>query len=182
MAKTLGPDTTIGVACLGITHPHTSGRVRAVQRLANARMMGAADDSPLLAPFCDALGLQPRSKQEILDDPDVHVVYVHSKSYAMADLSIEALEAGKAVLCEKPFAINTREAQQMVTRAREKKVFLMEAMWTRFIPAMLQAQKWIKEGRIKYRETILNGIENAANAQIALMHGENIGKMLVKLA
>lgn len=41
---------------------------------------------------------------------------------------------------------------------------------------------WIKEGRIKYRETILNGIENAANAQIALMHGENIGKMLVKLA
>lgn len=41
---------------------------------------------------------------------------------------------------------------------------------------------WLKAGRIKYRETILDGIENAANAQIALMHGENIGKMLVKLA
>ena len=57
MSKILGPDATLGVACFGITHPHTSGRVRAVQRLANARMMGAWDDSPLLHPFCDALGL-----------------------------------------------------------------------------------------------------------------------------
>ncbi len=51
MSKILGPDATLGVACFGITHPHTSGRVRAVQRLANARMMGAWDDSPLLQPF-----------------------------------------------------------------------------------------------------------------------------------
>src|SRR6185503_9936387 len=92
MAVPLGPDATIGVACLGVTHPHTSGRVRAVQRRTDMRMLGAADESPILPVFCDALGLEARSKQEILDDPDVHVVYVHSKSYAMADLSIEALE------------------------------------------------------------------------------------------
>jgi predicted dehydrogenase len=79
MSKIIGPNTTLGVACLGITHPHTSGRVRAVQRLPNARMMGAWDESALLQPFCDALDLEPRSKQAILDDPDVHAVYIHSK-------------------------------------------------------------------------------------------------------
>jgi predicted dehydrogenase len=52
------------------------------------------------------------------------------------------------VLCEKPFAIHARDAQKMTARARAKKVFLMEAMWTRFLPAMLQAKQWIKEGRI----------------------------------
>ena len=48
MSKILGPDATLGVACFGITHPHTSGRVRAVQRLANARMMGAPGHERLI--------------------------------------------------------------------------------------------------------------------------------------
>ena len=58
--------------------------------------MGAADDSPLLQPFCDALGLQPRSKQEILDDPDFYkVVEVHlvaTFSAAATPSSYEVLE------------------------------------------------------------------------------------------
>jgi len=148
MAKTLGPDKTLGVACLGITHPHTSGRVQAVQRLPNARMLGAADDSPLLGPFVEALGMKARSKKEILEDPDVHVVYVHSKSYAMADLTIEALEAGKAVLCEKPFTLNRREAEAAVALARRHDVFLMEAMWMRFVPAMVELKRLVAEGAI----------------------------------
>src|SRR4051812_12800064 len=113
MADPLGPDTTLGVACLGVTHPHTSGRVRAVQRRTDMRMLGAADESPILPVFCEALGVEARSKGEILDDPDVHVVYVHSKSYAMADLSIEALEAGKAVLCEKPAGRNAADVRRI---------------------------------------------------------------------
>ncbi|WP_342620188.1 hypothetical protein [Rhodoferax sp. GW822-FHT02A01] len=94
MSKPIGDQATLGVACLGITHPHTSGRVRAVQRLPNARVLAAYDDSPLLKPFCEAMGIEARTKQEILDDPNVHAIYVHSKSNKMADLSIEALEAG----------------------------------------------------------------------------------------
>src|SRR6476620_9601612 len=66
MTHAIGNETTIGIACLGITHPHTSGRVKAFQRMPNARLLGAYDDSPLLTPFVDALGLESRSKEDIL--------------------------------------------------------------------------------------------------------------------
>ena len=102
MTYALGTEKTLGFACLGITHPHTSGRVKAIQRMSNARLLGAYDDSPLLTPFVDALGLESRSKEDILADPDVHAVLIHPKSHLMADWAIEALEAGKAVLREKP--------------------------------------------------------------------------------
>ena len=141
MAPPLGPDTTVGVACLGITHPHTSGRVRAVQRLANARMLGAADDSALLGAFCEALGLQARSKREILDDPDVHVVYVHSKSYAMADLTIEALEAGKAVLCEKPAGRNAADVRRIVDAVERTGGQVQVGYCWRFSPAVDKMQE-----------------------------------------
>jgi len=148
MAKPLGPDPTLGVACLGITHPHTSGRVRAVQRLANARMMGAADDSPLLEPFTQALGLQPRTKREILDDPEVHVVYVHSKSYEMADLSIEALEAGKAVLCEKPAGRNSADARRIVEAVERTDGLLQVGYCWRFSPSVEAMQQVLQSGRL----------------------------------
>ena len=45
------------------------------------------------------------------------------------------LEAGKHVLCEKPFALNQSQAQRMIDAARERGLFLMEAMWSRFLPA-----------------------------------------------
>ena len=59
-----------------------------------------------------------------------------------------SLKAGKAVLCEKPFAINSAEAEEMVGAARREKLFLMEAIWTRFIPSIKQAQTWIDEGMV----------------------------------
>jgi predicted dehydrogenase len=148
MAKSLGADTKVGVACLGITHPHTSGRVRAVQRLANARMMGAADESPLLNPFCEALGLQARSKHEILQDPDVHVVYVHSKSYEMADLSIEALEAGKAVLCEKPAGRNAADVRRIAQAVERTGGTLQVGYCWRFSPAVDKMQEVLASGRL----------------------------------
>jgi predicted dehydrogenase len=58
------------------------------------------------------------------------------------------LENGKHVLCEKPFALNATEARQMIACAREKNLFLMEAMWSRFNPAYKQAMRWINDGLI----------------------------------
>src|SRR5260370_19181485 len=113
MTRKIGPNVTLGVACLGITHPHTSGRVKAIQRRTDAKMLGAWDASPLLTPFVDALGLEARSKEDILADENVHVVLVHSKSEKMADLTIEALEAGKAVLCEKPAGRSSADAKRI---------------------------------------------------------------------
>lgn len=148
MSKQIGNETKLGVACLGITHPHTSGRVKAVQRLANAQMMGAYDDSPLLKPFVEALGLESRSKQEILDDPNVHAVYVHSKSNKMADLSIEALEAGKAVLCEKPAGRNSADAQRIVDAVERTGGILQVGYCWRFSPSVDAMQQALKSGRL----------------------------------
>src|SRR6185312_1754039 len=96
MTYAIGNDTTLGIACLGITHPHTSGRVKAFQRMPNAKVIGAFDNSPLLDSFVEAMGIEKRTKEEILADPDVHAVLIHPKSYLMADWAIAAMEAGKA--------------------------------------------------------------------------------------
>ncbi len=72
----------------------------------------------------------------LVNDPDVDVVYVATPHSAHCENTLLALAAGKAVLCEKPFTINAREAEQVITLARQRKLFLMEAMWTRCFPMM----------------------------------------------
>lgn len=59
-----------------------------------------------------------------------------------------ALEAGKNVLCEKAFTVNAKQAEILVETARTKKVFLMEAVWTRFFPVSIQIREAIKNGEI----------------------------------
>lgn len=88
------------------------------------------------------------SYEALAADPAVEVVYIgtpHSHHY---DNMLLCLEAGKHVLCEKAFTLNARQAEQCVTLARERGLFLMEAMWTRFIPAMQQVKTWLADGAI----------------------------------
>ena len=58
------------------------------------------------------------------------------------------LEAGKPVLCEKSFTTNANEAEELVNLSRSKGVFLMEALWTRFLPIYEQVRKWLDTGKI----------------------------------
>ena len=58
------------------------------------------------------------------------------------------LEAGKHVLCEKAFTLNARQAEEAVALARSRKLFLMEAMWMRFFPAMARVRRWLRDGVI----------------------------------
>jgi len=88
------------------------------------------------------------SYQQVADDPDVDVVYIGTPHVFHAENMKMCLEAGKHVLCEKPFTINAREAKECINLAREKGLFLMEAIWTRYIPAIVQLRQWIQEGRI----------------------------------
>ena len=68
-------------------------------------------------------------------DPEIDIVYVATHHPFHFENSRACLEAGKAVLCEKPFTMNRRELDQLVRIARGKNVFLMEAIWTRFLPS-----------------------------------------------
>jgi hypothetical protein len=87
MADKLEWGEKFGVACLGITHPHASGRVRAMQRIENTVVLGAADDSPLRQPFVQAMGIEALTKADILGNPDVHAVLVDIKEWRSRMLS-----------------------------------------------------------------------------------------------
>jgi predicted dehydrogenase len=85
---------------------------------------------------------------DVINDPDVDIIYdglTHNFHYEMTKL---CLENHKAVLCEKPFVTNKKDAEELAALAREKQTFLMEAMWTRCMPGYQQIKSWIKEGRI----------------------------------
>lgn len=88
------------------------------------------------------------SYAEVIDDPDVDVVYVatpHSDHYATTKY---ALEAGKPVLCEKAFMMNSAQARELVDLARAKGLFLMEAMWMRTLPLHLELRELTRSGVI----------------------------------
>ncbi|MDX2285168.1 MAG: Gfo/Idh/MocA family oxidoreductase [Bacteroidia bacterium] len=88
------------------------------------------------------------SYEALVADPTVDIVYVASPHVFHREHTLLALRHGKHVLCEKPFAMHAGEAEEMAAEARARGLFLMEAMWTRFLPAWVQARKWIAEGRI----------------------------------
>lgn len=88
------------------------------------------------------------SYEELATDAGVDVVYVSTPHHLHCENTLLCLRHGKAVLCEKPFAINAREARRMADEARNRRLFLMEAMWTRFLPAITQARAWMASGAI----------------------------------
>ncbi|QDA59872.1 Gfo/Idh/MocA family protein [Hymenobacter jejuensis] len=122
-----------------------------LQLVPNARLYGVASRSldkaqQFAAQYnvAHAVG----SYEELLKLPDLDVVYIatpHSEHHAHTLL---CLRAGVPVLCEKAFALNTRQVQEMIATAREKQVFLMEALWTRFFPSTHKALEIIQSGAI----------------------------------
>lgn len=88
------------------------------------------------------------SYEELAYSPKVDIVYIATPHPMHAANALLALRGGKAVLCEKPFAMNRREAGEVVALARAKSLFLMEAMWTRFMPALGEVQRIIASGEI----------------------------------
>jgi len=85
---------------------------------------------------------------ELYQSNEVDAVYIATPHNFHLEQSLQCLNAGKAVLCEKPITINDEELKKLVAAAKEKNVFLMEAMWTYFLPAFRQAKAWLDSGRI----------------------------------
>lgn len=100
--------------------------------------------------FADEFGVVARhaAYDALADDPDVDLIYIASPHAMHSENCLMCINAGKAVLCEKPFAINAREARAVIERARRKKLFLMEAMWTRHIPVIIKLRELLAAGTI----------------------------------
>jgi len=86
------------------------------------------------------------SYEELVTDPSIDAIYVATPHPAHHDNVILALNAGKPVLCEKPFSVNAREAQSMIDAAARNKVALMEAMWARFLPHYANVRAIVDSG------------------------------------
>jgi len=88
------------------------------------------------------------SRDDMLADSEIDIVYVATPNHCHAPDSIASLNAGKAVLCEKPFALNSSELESIIAVATEKKLFLMEALWTNFLPSFKKFVELANSGAI----------------------------------
>lgn len=100
--------------------------------------------------FADEFGIPHRhaSYEALAADPEVDAIYVATPHPMHKENTLLSLRGGKAVLCEKPFTINATEAQEVIAEARQRKLFLMEAMWTRYIPLIVEVRRLIADGAI----------------------------------
>jgi predicted dehydrogenase len=110
--------------------------------------------------FLKAVGASSDAKgygsyEELVKDSNIDIIYVatpHSHHYQNCML---ALEAGKNVLCEKAFTVNAEQTRLLIKKAREKNLFLMEAVWTRYFPLSIYVREIITSGKIGHVQRVL---------------------------
>jgi predicted dehydrogenase len=100
--------------------------------------------------FGERFGVPNRyaSYEALVADPEVDAVYVGTPHPMHHPDALLALRAGKPVLVEKPFTMNAAEAEELVATARAEGLFLMEAMWTRFLPGIVEIRRLLSEGAL----------------------------------
>lgn len=91
---------------------------------------------------------------DLLADPKVDVIYIASPHRFHAEQAIQCLNAGKAVICEKPMTVNLHDAQRVLQAAQDNQQFYMEAVWTRFMPVYQAIAEWVRQGIIGTVEAV----------------------------
>jgi predicted dehydrogenase len=95
------------------------------------------------------------SYEEMAASKDIDVIYIATPHSLHYENTLLCLENDKAVLCEKPFAINSRQSKEMISLAKRKELFLMEAVWTKFLPHFQKMQDLINRNKVGEVKTIL---------------------------
>ena len=121
------------------------------------------------------------SYEALVQDADVDVIYIATPHPHHADNACLCLNHGKAVLCEKPFTLNRWELERVIETAQKNQCFLMEAMWTRFLPAIQQVRQWLNERRIGQLHLIQAdfGFREAYNPKSRIYNPETGGGSLL---
>lgn len=125
--------------------------VAALGHVPDAEVVAVASHDPgRAAAFAGRYGVATThlGYDSLADDDDVDVVYVASTQQRHVDDVVLFAEAGRNVLCEKPFALSVSQAETMIGAAAASSVFLMEAMWTRFLPSYLKLRELLDDGAI----------------------------------
>ncbi len=109
-----------------------------------SRSLTKAQEFAKLLPGAVAYG----SYEELVHDKNIDAIYVATPHPMHEEHTLLALNAGKPVLCEKPFAISAKQAQLMIDSARKNNVALLEAMWTRYLPHIATVREILKAGTL----------------------------------
>ena len=118
----------------------------AVSSRSAAKAADFAERFGFAATYSDTSGLS--GFEAMFADPAVDVVYITTPHAQHYDVAKSALEHGKHVLCEKPFTVNAAEAAELIELARSRNLFLMEALWTRFLPSTNRAWDILASGEL----------------------------------
>lgn len=159
---------------------------RALAMVPDAEMVAVGSRSKGRAEaFGDKHGIPRRhaSYEALVADPDVDVVYVGTPHNLHHQNTLMALEAGKHVLCEKPLAVNAAQATEVIALARKKGLFLMEAMWTRFLPAWVDIKTRLDAGEFGALRSVRAdfGLELAYDPKHRLFNPDLAGGALLDL-
>jgi predicted dehydrogenase len=135
--------------------------------------------------FADRFDIPHRysSYKALVEDPDVDVVYVATPHPFHYENTMQALQAGKPALVEKAFTMNATEARELVAAARNAGLFLMEAMWTRFLPHIAEIRRLIDDGVLGQIVTVMadHGKDFAQDASSRIFAPELGGSALLDM-
>lgn len=130
----------------------------AINEMPDATLLGVGSRSQASADkFGDQYHIPRRypTYDALAADPDIEVIYIATPHTLHYENTLLCLDAGKHVLCEKPMALNRDQVQAMIAAAQHNQRFLMEAMWSWFIPAVVRAKELVTEGAIGTPQMLL---------------------------
>ncbi|KAF4633424.1 hypothetical protein G7Y89_g4692 [Cudoniella acicularis] len=165
IAKTFTKDLLVDPKTRGVTHlQHSVAAVASSSNLARAEEFLKDVGAPASA---KAYG----SYQELVSDTAVEIVYVATPHSHHFEHVLLCLKAGKNVLCEKPITVNAEQAKILVKSAREKNLFLMEGVWTRYLPISAYVREIIASNRLGPIQRVLADTSIATSPETSFADG-----------
>jgi predicted dehydrogenase len=132
---------------LGAGYIATKALTPAVHAAKNATLQAVASRDVIRSQSLEPVKAHS-TYQDLLDDPDIDAVYISLANHQHCEWSIKALQAGKHVLCEKPIAMDAKEATLMADAAKENNRMIVEAVWTRWHPRFVRMVELVQSGAI----------------------------------
>jgi predicted dehydrogenase len=118
--------------------------------MTNARLVAVASSDPERGKFfADQYGIDlVLTYEQLYASSEVDAIYIATTHNSHYDHAVHCLNSHKAVLCEKPITVNAHQCAELIRLSKLNNTFLMEAMWSYFLPAIIHAKSWIKNGLI----------------------------------
>ena len=170
------------IGCGGIAHAFAD----AIALVSDAELVAGASRTPGRAAEFAAEYPPMRAYtdyESLVSDPDIDAIYVSTTHNFHHENVTLALNAGKHVLCEKPITINAEQLERLISIAREKDLFLMEAVWTRFLPGIAKVKEILSSGVIGDPNLVsaVFGIDRDTDPEHRLLNPDLAGGALLDL-